>query len=210
LALSFGNRFADWLALGTSLTLYQSDIVPEADPQRGFGIDLGVSIDATERLRLAGTVKDLLAEYNRDGSSAGGGSHSDRFPVRVQIGASYVLLDDRLRLLAEMESRYTDRERRVQDLFVTTSGPQERTRTESFLFHDLRARMGVSYQAIDVLKVRAGLDRIGVNDVGGLRPSAGFGLRQMVGNLDLRISYTATLEPHVRTVMSTGTLEIFL
>jgi len=210
LSLSFGNRFADWFAVGTSLTLYQSDVVPEADPERGFGVDLGMSIDATERLRLAATAQDLLAEFQRDGSPEGGRSHNDTFPVRVQVGASYVLLDERLRLLAEVESRYTDRDRSVRDVFVTSSGPREQTRTESLLFHDLRGRLGVSYQAVDILEVRAGLDRIGVQDVSGLRPSAGFGLRQMVGDLDLRISYTATLEPHVRTVMSTGTVEIFL
>lgn len=210
LSLSFGNRFADWFAVGTALTLYQSDLVPEVDPVRGFGIDLGVSVDVTDRLRLAGTVHDLLAEYNWDTSATGGSSHTDRFPVQVQLGASYSLLDERLRLLAEVESRYTERDRRVQDFRVTSTGPQQQARTESFLVHTLRGRVGASYQPVDILKVRAGLDRIGVDDASGLRPSAGFGVRQMVGNLDLRISYTATLEPYVRTVMSTGTVELFL
>ena len=210
LSLSFGNRFADWFAVGTALTLYQSDLVPEVDPVRGFGVDLGVSVDATDRLRLAGTVHDLLAEYSWDASAVGGSSHTDRFPVRVQLGASYGLLDERLRLLAEVESRYTERDRRVQDLLVTSTGPQQQARTESFLVHDLRGRVGASYQPVDILKVRVGLDRIGVDDASGLRPSAGFGVRQTVGNLDLRIHYTATLEPYVRTVMSTGTVELFL
>ena len=210
LSLSFGNRFADWFAVGTALTLYQSDLVPEVDPVRGFGVDLGVSVDATDRLRLAGTVHDLLAEYSWDVSAVGGSSHTDRFPVRVQLGASYGLLGERLRLLAEVESRYTERDRRVQDLLVTSTGPQQQARTESFLVHDLRGRVGASYQPVDILKVRAGLDRIGVDDASGLRPSAGFGVRQTVGDLDLRIHYTATLEPYVRTVMSTGTVELFL
>lgn len=210
LSLSFGNRFADWFAAGTALTLYQSDLVPEVDPVRGFGVDLGVSVDATERLRLAGTVHDLLAKYNWDASALGGGSHTDRFPVRVKVGASYRLFDERLRLLTEVESRYTDRERRVQGILVTSGGPRQQARTESFLLHDLRGRMGASYRPVDILKVRAGLDRIGVDGTSGLRPSAGFGVRQTVGELDLRISYTATLEPYVRTVMSTGTVELFL
>ena len=70
--------------------------------------------------------------------------------------------------------------------------------------------MGVSFQLVDILEIRAGLDRIGVEGTSGLRPSAGFGVRQSVGNLDLRIHYAATLEPHVRTVMNTGTVELFL
>lgn len=203
LSLSFGNRFADWISVGTALTLYQSDLVPSADPVRGFGVDLGVGVRATEQLYLAGTIHDLLAKYERD-------SHTDRFPVRVRLGGNYMLLDDRLRLLAELESRYTARDRRLPDVLVTTSGPQQRTRSESFLLHDLRGRVGVSYELIDILTLRTGLDRIGVDEARGLRPSAGFGVRQSLGDLDLRISYTATVEPYVRTVMHTGTVELFL
>lgn len=210
LSLAFGNRFTDWMAVGTALTLYQSDLVPNVDPVRGFGIDLGVSVQATDRLRLAGAVHDLLAKYEWDASAVGGRSHTDRFPVQVRLGAGYVLLDERLRLLAEVESRYTTRERRVQGLIVTSSGPRQQARTESFFLHELRARMGVSYRPVDILRVRAGLDRIGVDNASGLRPSAGFGVRKSVGDLDLRISYTATLEPYVRSVMNTGTVELFL
>jgi len=209
-SLAFGNRFADWLAVGTTLTVYQSDLVPDVDPVRGLGIDIGVSVRATDQLALAAAVNDLLAQYEFDASAVGGGTQTDRFPVRLRFGASYALLEERLRLLAEVESRYTSRERRVPDFIPTSGGPQERSRTESFLFHDLRGRVGASLQLVDILEVRAGLDRIGVDGTSGLRPSGGFGVRQSVGDLDLRLSYTATLEPHVRTVMNTGTVELFL
>jgi hypothetical protein len=210
LSLAFGNRFADWLSVGTTLTLYQSDLVPDVDPVRGFGLDVGVRVKATDQLHVAATVSDLLAKYDWDTSAIGGGSHTDRFPVRAQFGASYSLLDERLRLLAEVESRSTTRNRRVPDVVPTTGGPQQRTSTESFLLHDLRGRLGASFQLVDILTLRAGLDRIGADGTNGLRPSAGFGVRQSVGELDLRISYAATLEPHVRTVMNTGTVELFL
>ena len=210
LSLAFGNRFADWLAVGTALTLYQSNLVPDVDPVRGFGIDIGVGVRATNRLYLAAAVNDLLAKYEWDASPVGGGGHTDRFPVRVRLGASYVLLGERLRLLAELESRTSVRERRVLDVFVTSGGPQQRFRTEGYRLHDLRGRVGASFQAIEILSIRAGLDRIGASGTSGLRASAGFGVRQSVGDLDLRIHYTATLEPYVRTVMNTGTVELFL
>ena len=210
LSLAFGNRFADWLAVGTTLTLYQSDLLPEVDPVRGFGVDLGVRVQATDRLSVAAAVKDLLARYEWDAAPVGGGSHTDRFPVRVQVGGSYALLDDRLQLLAEVESRYTARDRRVQQTLVTSGGPRARTRTESFLLHGLRGRVGASYRPLEILRIRVGVDRLGVDDTSGLRPSAGFGLRQSVGDLDLRVSYAATLEPHVRSIMNTGTVELFL
>ncbi len=210
LSLAFGNRFADWFSVGTALTLYQSDLVPEVDPVRGFGVDLGVRVQATDRLSLGGTVNDLLAKYEWDASGIGGGSHTDRFPVRVHLGASYALLGERLRLLAEVESRSTERDRRASDILVTSGGPRQQSRTESFSLLDVRGRVGASFRLVDILEVRAGLDRIGVDGTTGLRPSAGFGVQQSVGNLDLRISYAATLEPYVRTVMNTGTVELFL
>jgi len=210
LSLAFGNRFADWLAVGAALTLYQSDLLPETDPVRGFGVDLGARVQATDRLSLAAAVQDLLAKYEWQSGAIGGRSHTDRFPVRVRVGGSYSLFEERLRLLAEVESRYTARDRRVRQTVVTSGGPRERTRTESFLLHDLRGRVGASYRPLDILRVRAGIDRLGVDGPSGLRPSAGFGVRQSIGDLDLRLSYTATLEPYVRTVMNTGTVELFL
>ncbi len=211
LSLSFGNRFLDRFAAGVSLTLYQSDVVPEANPVRGFGVDLGVVYQATSNLRLAGTVSDLLANYEWNTGNVSGQSRVDHFPIRVQIGGSYFLLDGRVRLLAEIESRTVQRDRQTVDRIVTTSaGPRREFRTETFLLHSVRGRLGAAYRPIELLSLRAGLDRIGVGGASGLKPSAGFGLRQQVGELDLRLSYAAVLEPHVRTLMNVGTIEIYL
>jgi hypothetical protein len=131
--------------------------------------------------------------------------------VRVLVGGSYTLLDGRLRLQGEVESRFVGRDRRVPGRVVTTTGgPREETQTDTFLLHTLQGRMGASYRPVDILSLRAGLDRLGVDGTDGLRPSAGFGVRQTVGELDVRLGYAAALEPHVRTVMHLGTLEVFL
>jgi hypothetical protein len=211
LTLAFGNRFAERLAVGVGFTLYQSDVVPETNPVRGFGIDVGVLYRVSSRLRLGGAVTDLLAKYEWDTSSLNGESRTDRFPVRVLVGGSYTLLDGRLRLQGEVESRFVGRDRRVPGRVVTTTGgPREETQTDTFLLHTLQGRMGASYRPVDILSLRAGLDRLGVDGTDGLRPSAGFGVRQTVGELDVRLGYAAALEPHVRTVMHLGTLEVFL
>jgi hypothetical protein len=211
LSLAFGNQFADRLSVGVGFTLYQSDVVPETSPVRGFGIDLGLAYRVTSQLKVAASVSDLLAKYEWDTSSLNGQSRTDRFPVRVQLGGSYRLLDGRLRLLGEVESRFVGRDRQVVDRVIpTSSGPRQEMRTETFLLHTVRARMGAAYQPVDILALRAGLDRIGVDGASGLRPTAGFGLRQRLGELDVRVGYAAALEPYVRTVMHLGTIEIFL
>lgn len=210
LSLAFGNRFAERLSLGATLTLYQADLVPRIEPVRSLGITVGVGIQATEQLYVAGTVRDLLAKYEWDASAVGGRAHTDRFPVQGRLGVSYSLREERLRLLAEIESRFTPRDRRTREILVTAGGPEQRARTEAFLLHDLRSRIGISYRPVDILTIRTGLDRLGVDTVSGLRPSAGFGVQQTLGELELRLSYAVALEPYVRTAMNVGTLELFL
>jgi hypothetical protein len=211
LSLAFGNRFAERLSVGVGFTLYQSDVVPETSPVRGFGLDLGLAYRVTDRLKVAAAVSDLLAKYEWDTGPLNGQSRTDRFPVRVQVGGSYTLLDGRLRLLGEAESRFVGRDRRAIDRVVPTSGgPRQELRTETVLLHTMRGRLGAAYRPVDILALRAGLDRIGVDGASGLRPTGGFGLRQSLGELDVRLGYAAALEPYVRTVMHLGTLEVFL
>jgi hypothetical protein len=210
-SLSFGNRFAERLSVGASLTLYQSDVVPDASPARSLGVDLGAAYRVTPRLKLAGAVTDLLASYEWSTGEVGGRSRADDFPVRVLLGGSYTLADGRVRVLGEVESRVVTRDRPVVDRIVTTTGgPDRRTRTEEVRLTDLRGRIGMAYRPLDILVLRAGVDRLGAGALDGVRPSAGFGLRQQLGELDLRLSYAAALEPNVRTLMNVGSLEIFL
>lgn len=211
LSLSFGNRFAERLSVGVGLTLYQSNVVPETSPVRGFGVDLGVAYAVTPRIQVAGAVTDLLAKYEWDTSSLNGESRSDRFPVRFLLGGSGTFLNDRLELLAELESRFVGRDRGIFSSVTTTSGgPRQERQTENFLLQSFRARAGAAYRPIDILSLRMGIDRLAVDGFDGVRPSAGFGLRQEVGELDIRVGYAAALEPYVRSVMNLGTIEIFL
>lgn len=210
-SVSFGSRFTDRLSVGAGLTLYQSDVVPEAPPARGFGVDLGVAYQITSHLKLAGAVHDLLAKYEWNTGAVNGNSATDRFPVRIQLGGSYTFLDGELRLLGELESRYTGRDRQVLDRIETSpTGPRRVDRTEDVLIQRFRGRVGLEYQPLELISLRVGGDRIGVDGTEGIRPGAGFGLRQQVGELDVRLSYGVAVEPHVRTFINMGTLELFL
>ena len=209
-ALSFGNRFLDRLSVGVSLTLYQSDVVPDTSPARGFGVDIGATYRVTSRLKVAGSVNDLLAKYDWNTGAVGGRSRTDRFPVRVLLGGSYEVLPGRLHVVAELESRYQPRDRTVEEVENTSTGPRTVRRTEEVLRQSFRGRMGVEYRPLDILALRAGVDRVGIDGTDGLRPGAGFGLTQTIGDLGLRVSYGVAMEPYVRTFISMGTVELFL
>jgi hypothetical protein len=208
--LAFGNRFAERLSVGAALKLYQANYGDFVDEPLSFALDLGMTVTVTEQLRVGAAVNDLLAKYEWDASTAGGRAVTDAFPVRVRAGLAYALLEGRLRLVGEYESRFVEREERVGVPVATTTGPITRTEFRSLTLHGGRGRLGAAYQLVDILEVRAGVDRIGVGDAEGLRPSAGFGLDQTLGSLELAISYAVVLEPNTRDAMNLFTLAVFL
>jgi len=212
LSLAFGNRFGDRLAAGAALKLYRADVLDTVEPTLTLGIDAGVTYAVSPRVHVGLVLSDLLARYNWNTSQAqeGGRSTTDRFPVRVRLGGMVRLLDDRLHLTAEYESRFTERQQRVR--VPTTAGASVGTafETERLLLHGGRLRMGASYRFVEVFTVRAGLNRIGAGDLEGLSPSAGFGVEQSLGNLDVRAAYAVVLEPYVRDGMHLLSLQVFL
>ena len=209
-SVSFGNRFLERVSVGVSLTLYQSDVIPDTSPTRGFGVDLGATYRVTSRLKVAGSVNDLLAKYDWDTGAVGGQSRTDRFPIRVLLGGSYELVRDQLHVVAELESRHQPRDRIVEEVEDTSTGPRTVRRTEEVVRQSVRGRMGVEYRPLDILSLRLGVDRLGIDGTDGLRPGAGFGLTQTIGDLDLRVSYGVAMEPYVRTFINMGTVELFL
>jgi len=206
--LSFGNRFAERFSVGATLQIYQADYADDLDAARTFAVDIGTVVDVTDHLRLALAVNDILAKYEWDGT--GGRSNTDRFPLRMRVGASYTLLDGRLQLVSEVESRTVERDLRRREIVITSTGPRNRLVEEQRRIHDMRGRIGGRYDLVDILSVRAGIDRIGIDGTAGLRPSAGFGLEQTIGNLDLRVGYAIALEPYVRDAMNLVTIELYL
>jgi len=209
LFLSFGNRFADRLSVGANLKIYQSSLDDVIDEARSFALDLGTRLEVTDALHVGLSASDLLAKYEW-GQAGGGRTNTDYFPTRIRAGVEYKLLDDQLHLVGEYESRLTRRDEQQRSVVPTTRGPQTQFETETLMLHDSRGRIGASYQLHEILNVRAGLDRIGVDGTDGLRPSAGFGIDEQVGNLKVNLAYAIALEPYVNNTINLFSLAIFL
>lgn len=210
--LAFGTSFSDRLSAGVGLQLFRSDLIDELEAVNSIGVDVGMTADVSDRLRLGLTVDDLLARYSWDTSDlygSSGKSTSDRFPVRLRLGAAYLLLDGRLQLLAEYESRFSDLEYRVRIVQILGSAPVESDESRRATIHDGGLRLGAEYRMMDVLTVRGGLDRLGPL-ISGTSPSAGFMIEQPVGPLGLRAEYAFVLEPYDTGAMHLITLRIFL
>lgn len=210
LFLAFGNQFWERVAVGATLKFYIADLVDEVGTVQSLGIDLGATYTPRDGTRLGLSVSDLLAAYEWETDGVGGRSSTDSFPVRVRLSAAQALYDDTLLLLAEYEARFTDREQRRRIPQDPPVQPVDQVATSSFQFHESLGRIGVRYRMLDILDVRGGVDRIGDNGFNGWKPSAGFGLHQSVGTLDVRIDYTAVVEPYVTDLMNVLSIRIYL
>ncbi len=210
--LAFGTRLGSRLTAGLGLQLFRTDLNESLGPENSIGIDAGLLFDATDRIRLAFAMDDLLARYSWDTSGlygAEGGATSDRFPLRLRFGASYRLPAWRLQLLAEYESRVSDLEYRVRSMQRIGSVPLEAFEARRATLREAGFRAGAEYEIAEFLTLRAGLDRMG-RALSGYAPSAGFAIDKPAGNLILRAEYGLALEPHDTGMLHLITLRIFL
>ncbi|WP_457652294.1 PorV/PorQ family protein [Rhodocaloribacter sp.] len=213
LFLAFGLRLSDRVTGGIGLQLFRTDLLDGLDPVNSVGIDLGLTVRVTEALRLGFVADDLLARYSFDTSGLFGDSGkttSDRFPTRLRFGAAYRLLDGRLTLLGEYESRLTRRDRRTRSVELFGDVPREVVDTETLTLQENRVRFGGEYRLAETFVVRGGLDQLGSGEVDGLKPTAGFMVEQPVGNLRVRAEYAFALEPFAVGTMHLLSLRIFL
>lgn len=211
--LAFGLKVGQRASVGLGLQLFRTDLYDALSAVNSVGIDAGLTVQATDALRLGLVVDDLLARYAYDTSGLfgdGGKTTTDHFPTRVRLGAGYTLLEGRLQVLAEVENRFTAAEARTRRIAVVGDVPREVTETEELTVHDARFRLGGEYRLSDVFAVRAGLDGVGADGLTGTKPTAGFMVEQPVGQLVLRAEYALALEPYTTDPMHLIALRVGL
>src|SRR5690625_4265001 len=95
LAGQFGIRLTDHLYAGIGISWFLANYHTEVPNATSVGLDFGILVTAHERLRLALTVRDLLAGYDLDTSGLYGTDSrqggSARFPGRYITGFSLSL-----------------------------------------------------------------------------------------------------------------------
>lgn len=211
--LAFGLKVSDRVTGGVGLQFFRTDLLDGLDPVNSVGLDLGLTVRVTEALRLGFVADDLLARYSWDTSGLfgdNGKTTSDRFPVRLRLGGAYTLMDGRLTVTAEYESRITPTERRTRSVRLLGDVPREVVETERLNVQETRIRFGGEYRLAPAFAVRGGLDRLGADDLGGVKPTTGFLVEQPVGNLLVHAEYAFALEPFAVGTMHLLTLRIFL
>lgn len=213
LFVAFGVRMSGRVTAGLGFQFFRADLFEALTPVNSIGLDLGVSVQATEALRLGLAVDDLLARYSWDTSDllgSAGRTTSDRFPVRLRLGGTYRLMGGQVLVTGEYESRFMSSEIRRREVRLIGDTPREVVLSERLTLQESRFRVGVEYRPLPLFALRGGVDRLGSSELGGVRPSGGFMVEQSLGSLEVRGEYAVVLEPYALGTLHLLTLRFFL
>ncbi len=213
---AFGTQFSDRVSAGVGLRLYRNELFEGTRAPTAIGVSLGATAQLSDRLAVGLVVDDLFARYEWSSTGSASASATDYFPTRVRGGAAYAVGDrgegrPRVTVAAEAELFVQPFEtRRPGGIEVTETSPAETMTTLDVTLADVQGRVGGEVWLTSGFAARLGLDRIGAGEVGELRPSGGFGIEQRVGELDLRVDYTAVVEPFGTALMHLATVRLGL
>ncbi len=211
--LAFGIRKSDVFSAGIAIQFFRTDLFDGLDPGVSVGIDIGLTVQLIEGVHAAFVLDDLLARYqwNTDTVNGSGGKRTtDNFPTRLRIGLMTTRLHEKLRFVAEVESRFTKVEAVSRSVTILGSEPAERANREDLILRESRFRAGAEYEFLPQFVIRGGVEQLGKEALGGVRPSAGFMIEQEVGTLIARFEYAFSYESPASGTMHLFTLRMYL
>lgn len=190
--LAFGSRVGSRAAIGIAFRFFRSQLLPELDAN-SIGIQVGATVEIRRNLFVATSIDNILSRFEWDSSNIAGSSGrntTDNFPLKVRAGVGYRLMNDRLILLGEYESRFEWVEAPIPFADVVGGTPRQSISFEELTLHEFALRFGAEYRIVDMFLLRIGLDRVGDNSAGEMIPTAGFTLEYAVGELGTQFDYT--------------------
>ncbi len=190
--LAFGSRVGSKVTIGIAFRFFRSTLLPELNAN-SIGIQIGTTVEVRKNLFVAASLDNILSRFEWDSSDVLGSSGqktTDDFPLKLRLGVGYRLLDDKLTLLGEYESRFENVGIPIPGVDVVGGSPRSTTTIEELTLHQSSFRVGGEYQMAEILLLRFGVDRIGDGGGGEVIPSAGFTLKYAVGELGTRFDYT--------------------
>ena len=209
--LAFGLRLSGKLSAGINLQFFQSQLY-DGLSARTVGVDLGFAYRVSDQWAAALVMDDLLARYSWDGSAVGGSGTeiTDNFPRRIRLGVVRTLQDGTWLISLEGESRFSSVVTSTLEPRILGDGPA-RVRTESNLtLRESRLRVGVEMIPLEGFALRGGLEQLGPETLGGLRPSAGFSAEHPMGQLRIRVDYAFGWEAQAGGRMHVVSMRFYL
>ncbi|MDW8436476.1 MAG: PorV/PorQ family protein [Chloroherpetonaceae bacterium] len=208
--LSFARRFSDELSLGISLRGYLASLYEELPNSFSLGFDVGavyrLYADDLSSLNVGAALADISAKYEWNTASIygqQGATTKDELPLSFKLAAAYarenlfgmksVLLAAELQLLSKTFDG-------LRSSFVNQNGVLiARSETVALNKSETHLKLGAMIQPVRELRVRAGVDRLGLQGVALTeiaRFAAGFTIEYPIQDYVATIDYAILFEPY--------------
>jgi len=170
--VSFANKFSEKFTIGVTFKYYYFDLYKKLTSS-SIGIDLGAIYRITDNLTAAFTITDINSKNEWDSSDIYGTfgvKTTDKFPLLKRFGLAYRTFENKLLVAVDYE--------------------RSDAKTDII-------RLGSEYKIHESLYLRAGCDRIHMEDMDiPVRPSFGFSYFYKLNNNIVGINYAFVVEPY--------------
>lgn len=208
--LSFARQFTDELSIGVSLRGYLASLFAEIQNSFSLGFDVGAVYraysDNMSSLHLGVAVSDINAKYEWNTApiyGQQGTTTKDALPISYKLAAAYsrekvfgmksILIASEVQLLSKSFDG-------LQTVFITENGISiSRNEIVPMKKSETYLKLGFMLQPIRELRLRAGIDRLGVQGVSLTeiaRASAGFTIEYPIQEYLATIDYAILFEPY--------------
>lgn len=214
--LSFANRFDDNLSLGLNMRGYLANFYKGVSSSFSVGFDVGgayrLNLDSLSTFSFGLVVADMASKYKWDTTPIYGQQGSlttDNMPLSLRIGTAYsrekLFGFTLVMLAASVEVQSLTFEGRKKVVTIQNGVPVESYETENIKKSETYLKLGVMLQPVRILKVRFGIDRLGLQGVDFTeiaRPTVGFSVEYPVQTVLTLIDYAYVFEPYAPAGMS--------
>ncbi|MFN3562677.1 MAG: hypothetical protein ACK4XM_12315 [Chloroherpetonaceae bacterium] len=208
--LSFARRFTDDLSLGISLRGYLASLFAEIQNSFSLGFDFGAVYrahsDNISSLHLGVAISDINAKYEWNTApiyGQQGTTTKDALPISYKVAAAYSrekVFGMKSMLIASEVQLLSKNFDGVQTVFVTENGISiARSEIISLKKSETYLKLGVMLQPIRELRLRVGIDRLGLQGVAFTeiaRASTGFTIEYPIQDYLATIDYAILFEPY--------------
>jgi outer membrane protein W len=179
------------VSLGVAFKMYYASLFDDVN-STAIAFDAGAIYRANDDLSFGLSIRDLNAQYEWSTSNiygATGNNTKDKFPVLLNIGATYKLPQSLGIVSLEAEQYFNPK--------IKDSDGNEFERKNNTII-----KLGTEYNLNSNLKIRAGIDRMdfSADDFGGnVKPTAGLGFSKSFSeNIILGLDYAFQFEPYTK------------
>jgi long-subunit fatty acid transport protein len=189
--LGLGFITSPQVSIGVAFKLYYASLFNDVTAT-SIAFDAGAIYKANDDLSFGVSVRDLSAKYEWNTSNiygASGNQTKDKFPVLLNIGATYKLPNEFGIVSIEAEHFFNPKIQKSDEIEIKQK-------------NNTIIKVGTEYSINPNLKIRAGVDRLDFSseDFGGnVKPSAGFGFSKSFSeSVILGLDYAFQLEPYTK------------